>query len=150
MTTLGQMLQAASTARQLAGRMTDEQMAASEAKRIKAKTDSLTQAINKAKVDIATAIIAGKDEFSIGSKVPEDNSGKPSMEPAYAYLKRLANKRCLNDDAMLHPLWDTFLEWATSQDLRIELVHCLPDIVDGEQVGGFYMRIRARPINSVY
>lgn len=150
MGTLGQMLQASEDAKRQANHLTDEKIAESEAKRVKAKVDALSQAIAQAKIAIVEGIRARKNEFKIGSKVPEQQSGTHSLEPAYTYLRRLRDNRSLPDDAMLQPLWDKFIAWAKSEDLRIELVHHLPDTVDGEQVGGCYIFIKARPINSLY
>ena len=144
MGTLGQKLKTSTDAHLKAISYTPEQVAAREAKRIKEKVDSLTQVVEKAKADITKAIEAGKDEYSIQSKVPESKE-------AYKILSGYRNRNTFfMDKEVLEPIWNGFLDWAASEDLRIELVNHLPDMVDGETKGGMYMLIRARLKNSQY
>lgn len=144
MGTLGQKLKTNTDARSKASSYSPEQVAAREAERIKAKVDSLTKVVEKAKADIAKAIEAGKDEYRIQSKVPDTNE-------AYKILSTFRyHQSFLSDREVLEPVWNGFLSWAASEDLRIELVSHLPDMVDGERNGGSYMLIRARPVGSAY
>jgi hypothetical protein len=100
--------------------------------------------VEKARADITKAIEAGKDEYSIQSKVPESKE-------AYKILSGYRNHNTFfMDKEVLEPIWNGFLDWAASEDLRIELVNHLPDMVDGETKGGMYMLIRARLKSSPY
>jgi hypothetical protein len=121
-----------------------EQVAARQAGRVKALLDSLTEVVEKAKADITRAIEAGKDEYCIQSKVPESKE-------AYRILNGYRNHNTFfMATEVLEPVWNGFLGWAESEELRIEMVSCLPDIVDGERKGGCYLLIRARPKSSRY
>jgi hypothetical protein len=138
MTTLGQMLQSNSPT--LPPFSADEFLAAEEA-RAKARVDDFAAVLTQAKDDIAKAICAGADAYSVQSKVSEDEH-----KPAYGYLRFLHGSYSYQrDQERFQPLWNEFLGWASSEGLRIELVSCLPDRVDGERVGGCYVQIRARP-----
>jgi hypothetical protein len=142
MTTLGQMLHSNSTAQPP---FSAEKFLAAEEARLKASVDDFAVVLSKAKDDIAKAICAGADAdadaYSVHSGVSEDGH-----KPAYGYLRFLHGSYSpQRDQEWLRPLWNEFLGWAGSEGLRIELVSCLPDRVDGEQVGGCYVQIRARP-----
>lgn len=144
MGTLGQKLKTNADAHNKGTRYTPEEVAAREAKRVKVLVDSLTEAVEQAKSDIAKAIEAGKDEYSIQSKVPD-------TKEAYKILSGYRNHNTFfMDKEVLEPIWKGFLDWAASEDLRIELVSHLPDMVDGERKGGSYMYIRARPVGTGY
>jgi hypothetical protein len=135
MGTLGQTLRDAHPAKPL----NLEAHREAEDRRIRTLVESLESVLAKAKVDIVEAIRAGADEFDIQSKVDDS-------QPVYRFLRGIHDKRwaASTDNAQLLPLWDQFVAWARSEDLHIELVSHLPDTRNGEQVGGWYILIRAR------
>jgi hypothetical protein len=127
-------------------RFSPEEFVAREEAAIKAQVDDFAVVLENAKSDIAKAICAGADAYSIESKVSQTEHAS-----AYEYLRFVhGSHRYQRHPERFQPLWDGFLQWAGLEGLRIELVSCLPDIVDGEQVGGSYMRIRARPASPGY
>lgn len=143
MTTLGLMLQARSP---MQPRLSPEDFVAREEAAIKAQVDDFAAVVDNAKSDIAKAIFAGADAYSVASKVSQTEHA-----PAYDYLRYVhGSHRYQRHPERFQPLWDGFLEWASSEGLRIDLVSCLPDIVDGERVGGSYMKIPARPASPGY
>lgn len=148
MATSGQKMQATLAEFHQASRVSAEQAAEKEAKRIKEKIDSLAQAFEQAKADFTKAVEAGTSQFHITSKIYARSKRHATLNPAFAYISRLICGRLLPDDVIMQPTWDAFQAWAASEDIHVKFTHKTSEYIDGEEVEGCFFLLNARLITA--
>jgi hypothetical protein len=122
-------------------RVTPEMLEAREAKRIERLRKSFERVTVKAQSDITKAIKKGKPAYEFESRVPE-------REACFRDLRsRLTS---LKDDERaalaVMPLWESFLSWASTQQLAISLQ---PRGFGDVTASRWYVAIKAGPVRKV-